>query len=105
MIYALEEHHDALSAPIYSLAKMEQTPLRCTIGSYFLDHALAAFRLGGAADTQAERDAKYILKRIDSTGQPEISRRENFGPLNMGKVFRTGYTIRWLSRMADPGKA
>ena len=47
-----------------------------TIGSYFLDHALAAFRIGGAADTQAERDAKYILKRIDSTGQPEISRRE-----------------------------
>lgn len=36
MIYTLEEYHDALSAPIYSLAKMEQTPLRCTIGSYFL---------------------------------------------------------------------
>ena len=36
VIYTLEEYHDALSAPIYSLAKMEQTPLRCTIGSYFL---------------------------------------------------------------------
>lgn len=46
------------------------------IGNFFLDHALTAFGECGAADTQDEQDAKYILKRIDSTGKAEVTKRE-----------------------------
>lgn len=47
-----------------------------TIGNYFLEHAIAAFRISGLADDQATKDAKYILNRLDSTGKTEISKRE-----------------------------
>lgn len=47
-----------------------------TIGRYFLEHAKAAFRLMGLGESQDVKDAKYILKRIDSTGQTEISKRD-----------------------------
>ncbi len=49
-----------------------------TIGRYFLDHAQAAFHLMGMGESQEVKDAKYILKRIDSTGQTEISKKELF---------------------------
>ncbi len=47
-----------------------------TIGRYFLEHAKAAFRLMGLGESQDVKDAKYILKRIDSTGQTEISKMD-----------------------------
>ena len=44
-----------------------------TIGRYFLDHAQAAFHLMGMGESQEVKDAKYILKRIDSTGQTAVA--------------------------------
>ena len=46
------------------------------IGGYFLEHALAAFRIGGLADRPEEKDAKYILKRLEVDGRMELSKRE-----------------------------
>lgn len=43
------------------------------IAKYFLDHTLYVFEESGKADTPAERDAKYILKRLKSTGEMEMS--------------------------------
>ncbi len=48
------------------------------IGQYFLSHSLAAFRRMGACEGQEVKDAKYILKRLLSTGKMEISRGELF---------------------------
>ena len=43
------------------------------IAKYFVDHALFIFEKAGETDTQAEKDAKYILERLQSTGETEIS--------------------------------
>ena len=48
------------------------------IAKYFVDHALFIFEKAGETDTQAEKDAKYILKRIDSTGLTEMSKKALF---------------------------
>lgn len=37
---------------------------------------LAAFRIGGLADRPEEKDAKYILKRLEVDGRMELSKRE-----------------------------
>ena len=36
------------------------------IGRYFLECAMAAFRLSGIAEPQEEKDAMYLIKKIDS---------------------------------------
>lgn len=46
------------------------------IGEYFLAHAKVAYQLSGQMDDSPTRDAKYILKRLDSTGKAEISKRD-----------------------------
>lgn len=46
------------------------------IGDYFVEHARTAYQLAGLSDDQDTRDAKYILKRLDSTGATEISKRD-----------------------------
>lgn len=46
------------------------------IGEYFLAHARIAYQLAGQMDDQPTKDAKYILKRLDSTGRTEISKRD-----------------------------
>lgn len=46
------------------------------IGEYFLAHAKIAYQLSGQMDDQPTKDAKYILKRLDSTGKTEISKSE-----------------------------
>ena len=48
------------------------------IGEYFLAHSAAALRRMGACETQTEKDAKYILKRLQSVGKAEISKRDTF---------------------------
>lgn len=48
------------------------------IGEYFLAHAIAAYQLSGQMDDQPTKDAKYILKRLDSTGKTEIKKRDLF---------------------------
>ena len=46
------------------------------IGQYFLSHSLAAFRRMGACEGQEVKDAKYILKRLLSTGKREWTKNE-----------------------------
>ena len=36
------------------------------IGKYFLEHAMSSFKIAGLAIPQEEKDAKYILKRLDT---------------------------------------
>ena len=48
------------------------------IGQYFLAHAKVAYQMSGRADDQATKDAKYIISRIDSTGETEIRKRDLF---------------------------
>lgn len=46
------------------------------IGRYYLEHAKAVFTLSGMYDPPEVKNAKYILKRIDSTGLTQISKRD-----------------------------
>lgn len=66
-------HGEDAAAELVSGGTMQNA---ITIGQYFLEHAKAAFRLMGVGESQDVKDAKYILKRIDSTGQTEISKRD-----------------------------
>lgn len=68
-------HGEDAAAELVSGGTMQNA---ITIGRYFLEHAKAAFRLMGLGESQDVKDAKYILKRIDSTGQTEISKKELF---------------------------
>ena len=47
-----------------------------TIGKYFLEHAKAAFQIMGLGESPDVKDAKYILKRFESTGKTEMSKRD-----------------------------
>jgi primase 1 len=66
-------HGEDAAAELVSGGTMQNA---ITIGRYFLEHAKAAFLLMGLGESQDVKDAKYILKRIDSTGQTEISKRD-----------------------------
>lgn len=55
-----------------SLNTMKQAE---TIGGYFLEHARAAFRIMGLADSREIKDAKYILKRIHASGLYDTTKR------------------------------
>lgn len=46
------------------------------LARYFKAHAEAAYNIMGLMDPPEVRDAKYIMKRIDSTGQMEITVRD-----------------------------
>ncbi len=46
------------------------------MAKYFKAHAEAAYNIMGLMDPPEVRDAKYIMKRIDSTGQMEITVRD-----------------------------
>lgn len=48
------------------------------IGRYYLEHAKAVFMMSGMYDPPEVKNAKYILKRIDSTGLTQISKRDVF---------------------------
>lgn len=48
------------------------------MGRYFLEHAKAAFAIMGLSDSPVVKDAKYILKRLDESGQHEISKKDLF---------------------------
>ena len=46
------------------------------IGRYFLDHAIYVFLRSGLYDSQEVKAAKYILKRMESTGVEQLSKRD-----------------------------
>lgn len=45
------------------------------IGEYFLSHAKVAFQIMGLLDSKTVKDAKYILKRLETVKDNEISKR------------------------------
>lgn len=57
------EHHKISGKTMHNAIEM---------GRYFKAHAEAAFDIMGLMDPPEVRDAKYIMKRIDSTGQMEM---------------------------------
>ena len=61
------EHHKISGKTMQSAIEM---------GRYFRAHAEAAFNIMGLMDPPEVRDAKYIMKRIDSTGQMEMKLRD-----------------------------
>lgn len=73
------------------------------IGDYFIEHAKSAYQIMGISEDQATKDAKYILKRMDDSGQAEISKRDLFQLCNgrletmkemepgMGVLLKRGY--------------
>lgn len=63
---------EAAAAPV-SLETIRQAE---EIGGYFLEHAKAAFQIMGLSDRPEEKDAKYILRRLQADGRAEISKRD-----------------------------
>lgn len=67
------------------------------IGDYFIEHAKAAYQIMGTSEDQASKDAKYILKRLDASGQAEINKRDLWrmcdGHLGTIDVFNQGLTV------------
>lgn len=46
------------------------------IAKYFISYAKVVFDMIGDLDTPQEKDAKYILKRLEANGKSEISKRD-----------------------------
>lgn len=85
-------------------APLEGETMRAAIeiGRYFLEHAKTAFEIMGASEDGATQDAKYILKRLDSTGQTEISKRDLFD-LCKGKITNVESMENGLSVLVNRG--
>ena len=49
-----------------------------TIGGYFLEHTRAAFQIMGLTESKADKDAKYILKRMAAADFADTTKRELF---------------------------
>ena len=49
-----------------------------SIAHYFIDHAKFMFDITGASESREDKLAKYILKRLEGTGENEISKRNLF---------------------------
>lgn len=72
VLHCIKNGPDA-GAELLSVSTMREA---VCIGRYFLEHAQAAFRLMGASESKTVKEAKYILKRLQSTGRAEISKRD-----------------------------
>lgn len=90
VLHCIKNGPDA-GAELLSVSTMREA---VRIGRYFLEHAQAAFRLMGASESQTVKEAKYILKRLQSTGNAEISRGDAFhlckGRLSTAEAMQPG---------------
>mgnify|MGYP002545550956 FL=1 len=59
------------------------------IGRYFLAHAQAAFSIMGMSESQEERDAKYILKRMEKIEEDYTTMRDVFRLCHKKEGFKT----------------
>lgn len=71
VIHCCLHFQDAAQVPV-SLDTMKAAQ---TIGKYFLEHTQAAFQVMGLTETTEEKNAKYILKRIHSSGLYDTTKR------------------------------
>lgn len=72
LLHCCQYTTDAASSPLSA----ETVQRAVTVGNYFLEHAKAAFDIMGMAEPQEEKDAKYILKRLDTVEGDSISKRD-----------------------------
>lgn len=59
------------------------------IGLYFLEHAKAAFSIMGMGESQEEKDAKYILKRMEKIEEDYTTVRDVFRLCHKKEGFKT----------------
>lgn len=78
VIHCCLHFQDAAQVPV-SLDTMKAAQ---TIGEYFLEHTRAAFQIMGLSETPDEKAAKYILKRIHSSGLYDTTKRNLFQQCN-----------------------
>ena len=72
-----------------------------SIGRYYLEHAKAVFIASGAYDPPEVKNAKYILKRIDSTGKTQLYKREIFRLCQNKAGFENVDSIAFTSGMDE----
>ncbi len=74
IIHCCLHFQDAAQVPVsFDTMKAAQT-----INEYFLEHTQAAFQIMGLSETHEEKDARYILKRIHSSGLYDTTKRNLF---------------------------
>lgn len=71
------------------------------IGRYYLEHAKAVFMMSGMYDPPEVKNAKYILKRIDSTGLTQIGRRDVYQLCRNKKGFETSDSENFLTGLEE----
>ena len=71
---AVEQHPQTRKLPEESPIDRETVLNAQEIGRYYLEHAKAAFSMGSLTDTDAEKDAKAIWRKLK--GKREISKRD-----------------------------
>lgn len=71
------------------------------IGRYYLEHAKAVFLLSGMYDPPEVKNAKYILKRIDSTGLVQISKRDVFQLCKKKEGFETAESENFVTGLEE----
>lgn len=71
------------------------------IGRYYLEHAKAVFLLSGMYDPPEVKNAKYILKRIDSTGLTQISKKMVFDLCRKKEGFETTESENFVTGLEE----
>lgn len=71
------------------------------IGRYYLEHAKAVFMLSGMYDPPEVKSAKYILKRIDSTGLTQISKRDVYRLCKNKEGFETADSEAFVTGLEE----
>lgn len=71
------------------------------VGRYYLEHAKAVFLLSGMYDPSEVKNAKYILKRIDSTGLTQISKKAVFDLCRKKTGFETADSDSFLTGLEE----
>ena len=82
---AVEQHPKTRKLPEEVPIDRETVLNAQEIGRYYLEHAKAAFSMGNLTDSEAERDAKVLWKKLE--GRQEISKRDLYQMMKK----RTGF--------------
>ena len=73
----------------YARVSSDSEDQKNSFGNYFLEHAKAAFDIMGMSEPQEEKDAKYILKRLDTIEGDSISVKGLFDLCRKKEGFKT----------------
>lgn len=98
IIHCCQYTDDAAKFPV----TLETMQAARKIGRYLLAHAKAAFALMGLTESEEERTARYILRRMDSMVESEISKRDLFQLCN-GKLSNMQQLDNGLAVLVEHG--